>query len=380
MTKQLFWRLAEDVLVRIFWPILFLFPVVACQPANFTDWRRELFAETPVTQNQTKMISMRNDNSEEVQKISGIGFDGSGDGRQHFRIDKITVGDRPVSSKDIVIPPGSSLNIQMTYEPRSLETTNADFGGWITTSEPAPFVPHKPGEEPEAPEEPEAIHRALLIAVYETPKSGVSQIELVGRAVPGPNGEVSLPEAGTGICESGPGRACFTGIFSMDIPDLFTEGPVEEELIGPIRFAMEGGIASLNMSDLPPILIVLRGNGPGEPLEGQPVSSVSIIVKGVSGVTAQGTFDGSRLELSDLGFRIQVVVGEITREMMTNINPIVDFTLENLRLTTEEPLVDGQMTLLIDTTLSDNPSGNPIFDEFFGNKQILVRFRGNLAQ
>ena len=355
-------------------PFLLLF--FDCSPSNFSAWRVENFEATPITQSETKTISLRNEN-DAVQKVT-VGFDGSGDGHQHFSIDKVAVGDRTVGLKDIVIPPGSSLNVQVTYEPKDLETTKADFGGWVT-GQPDQFVPYKPGEEPKGPEKTEAVHRVVLLAVYEAPQSGITQIELVGKAVAGPNGEVSLPQSGSGECAAGQGIACFSGNFSMDIPKLFTTGPIENPLAGSIRFAIQGSDASLDMENLPPILIILKGNGPGEPLEGQPVSAVSIVIKGVQGVTAHGTFDGSQLELSGLSFRIQVVVGEITQDDIPNINPIVDFSLENLTLTTEEPFTDGRITLKIDNTLSEKPSGNPIFDEFLGGKNIIVRFKGNLS-
>lgn len=362
--------------MRIFQILFFLF-LSACQTSNFATWRVETFDATPITRSETRILSLRNDSTEEVQKLLGVGFDGSGDGREHFRIDKASVGSRTVALKEIVVPPGSSLNIQVTYEPRDLETTKADFGGWVTGEEER-FVPYKPGEEPKPKEMLEAIHRVVLLAVYESPRGGISQIELVGEAVPGPNGEIAVSPEGGGDCETGGGIACLTGLFSMDIPDLFTTGPIENELSGPIAFSIDGGSASLRMENMPPILIVLKGNGPGEPLEGQPVSSASIIIRGVQGVTGEGTFDGSQLELTGLGFRIQVVIGEVATEDLANINPIVDFTLEDLTLTTEEPFTDGRMTLKIDTTLPEKPSGNPIFDEFLGNKQIVVRFSGTL--
>ncbi|MBI4124366.1 MAG: hypothetical protein HY466_00350 [Deltaproteobacteria bacterium] len=351
--------------------------LAACQPANFSQWRQETFDSTPITTSQSKTISLQNENGEAVQKLSGVGFDGTGDGHEHFRIEKVLVGQRLVGQKDIIVPPGSTLNIQLTYEPRNLETTRADFGGWVT-GEPEKFVPYNPDDPPPPPDNDRAIHRVVLLAAYEEPKSGLTMVELVGEAVPGPNGEVSLPEAGISACEAEAGTACFEGNFSMDIPALFTTGPVEDQLAGPIRFAIQGGAASLRMDDVPPILIILKGNGPGEPLEGQPVSAVSIIIKGVQGVAAEGSFDGSRLELAGLSFRILVVVGEISQEDISGLNPIVDFTLEDLVLTTEEPFVDGQITLKIDTTLSQAPSGNPIFDEFLGEKQIIVRFQGQL--
>lgn len=341
---------------------------LSCSPSNFTSWQMEKFEETPVTQSTAKMISLRNDGSSGVQTLLGIGFDGTGDGKQHFHIDKVMVGTRVVGLKNIVVPPSSSVNVQITYEPRDLKTTKADFGGWVTG-----------GEDSKSEASPQVFHRAVLLAVYESPKGGIAQIELVGKALPGPNGEISLPEAGVGPCEVQEGVACFTGKFSIDIPKLFTTGPREEALAGPIRFYIAGSMASLRMEDIPPIILVLEGNGPGEPLEGQPVSAVSIVIRGVPGVEAQGSFDGSRMELQGFSFRVQVVVGVLNPEQVANISPIVDFTLEKLAMTTEEPYTNGPITLRVDTTLSSKPSGNPIFDEFLGEAQVIVRFKGNLG-
>lgn len=366
--------------MRIYRNIVWTFAalVLGCQPANFSQWRTEAFGETPITQSETKTLSLRNESGKSVQKLLGVGFDGSGNGRAHFRIDKVMVGTKVVGLKAIVIPPGSALNIQMTYQPRDLETTQADFGGWVT-GEPERFIPHHPDQPPEPKTTEEAIHRVVLLAVYETPQSGMTMIQLVGKAVPGPNGEISLPETAEGECETGGDTVCFTGTFALDIPDLFTAGPIEENLLGPIPFILTDGLAQLRMETMPPILIVLKGNGPGEPLEGQPINAASIIIRGVPGVVAEGSFDGSRLELNDLSFRILVVVGEVSPEQIAGANPIVDFSLEGLTLTTVEPYTDGHIQLLIDTTLSENPSGNPIFDEFLGGKQIQVQFSGLLA-
>ncbi len=366
---------------KIITPAIFLFLASfqwGCQPANFTAWQQEKFDKTPITESQTKTISLRNNNSQDVEKLLGVGFDGSSDGRVHFSIDKVMVGTRTVGTKNIIVPPGSSLNIQITYKPRNLDTTQASFGGWVTGEEPR-FNPYKPGEEPPPPDHSEATHRVVLLAVYESPQSGISQIELVGEAVPGPNGEISLPESGASDCQPGGETACFTGDFSIDIPKIFTTGPQQTPLAGPIRFSISDGI-KLDMTDLPPIVFVLKGNGPGEPLEGQPIGAVSIVIRGVEGVQASGTFDGSQIEMQDLAFRIQVVIGEIGPEDALGIAPVVDFTIDKLSMTTEEPLTDGKITLMIDKTLSQNPSGNPIFDDFFGGVQILVRFKGNLTQ
>lgn len=354
-----------------------LWAASGCQTSQFTSWQTEEFNTVPITESVTRTITFRNQNNLEEQKLLGIGFDGSGDGRMHFRIDKVMVGSRAVGQKEIIVPPGSSLNFQVTYQPRNLDTTKADFGGWVTGEEKR-FVPYKPGEKDPNVQPPKAIHRALLMAVYEHPKSGIAQIELIGTAVEGPNGEIALPDIGAGECETGGGTACFSGNFSIDIPQLFKTGPIEEPLVGPIRLSVSGSNMTLRMEDMPPVVLVLRGNGPGEPLQGQPVSAVSIIIRGVRGEEAAGTFDGSRLDLQNLSFRIQVVVGEITPKDVAGVSPIVDFQLGGLTLTTEEPFTDGNITLLIDTTLSEKPSGNALFDDFLGNTQILVRFRGLL--
>lgn len=360
--------------------ILSLLAAAACNtaPSQFSSWQFQEFDVVPITGSQTKTISLRNENTVEDQKLLGVGFDGSAKGGGNFHIDKVSVGDRIIGLKNIIVPPGSSLNIQVTYRPRSLETTRADFGGW-STGRPERFVPHKPGEEPPLPDTSKAVHRAVLLAVYDIPKPGLTQIELVGEAVVGPQGEISLPEAGTGPCEAGGGVACFTGDFSIDIPKFFTEGGRAFPLSGPIRFGIADGRAVLRMDDLPPILFPLKGNGPGEPLEGQPVSAVTIIIKGISGSEAAGIFDGSRIELQNVGVRVQVVVGEIDPKDIATLSPLVDFNLEKLLLTTEEPFTDGNLTMKIDTTLSQNPSGNPIFDQFLGGAKIIVRFRGQLS-
>ncbi|MDO8528133.1 MAG: hypothetical protein Q7T03_10680 [Deltaproteobacteria bacterium] len=363
--------------LRAYSILLLLFAATACEPKNFTAWQTEDFDNVPITQSVTRTISLRNPSAKDVQTLLGIGFDGASDGKENFRIDSVTVGTRLVGQKDIVVPPGSSVNIQVTYEPRNLNITHADYGGWITGETPR-FKPYKPGEAPPAPDLSIAVQRVVLLAVYDVPHTGITQIELIGHAIPGPNGELSLPEGGVGECEAGGGIGCFTGNFSIDIPKLFTTGPQETPLVGPIRFSV-GDIASLRMGDMPPMVLPLKGNGPGEPLEGQPVSAVSIIIRGAPDVTATGTFNGSLMELQDLSFRVQVVVGEVDAKDVAGVTPLVDFTIDKLKMTTEEPLTDGNITMKIGTTLAQNPSANPIFDKFLGGVEIIVRFKGKLS-
>ena len=92
-------------------------------------------------------------------------------------------------------------------------------------------------------------------------------IELVGGAVPGPDGEIAAVGVG-GIsdseCVASGSRACFFGTFSIELPSLMSSGPMEVPMPGAIPFTIEDGVAGLNMDEFPPVLIMLKGNGPGD--------------------------------------------------------------------------------------------------------------------
>jgi len=357
---------------------ILLWGLTACSGSQFTKYDQELFDEVPLSLSESKQVILKNPSDTQVQKILGIGFGAGTNKEGHFRIDRVLVGSRPVGLKDITLPPGSALNIYLTYEPRDLETTRANFAGW-STGVPARFEPYRPGQEPAALEKQKAIHRTVLLVVYEEPQGGVQEIELVGQAIVGPNGEVALPDEGGGPCVAEGTTACFVGTFTINIPKMFATGPMELEMSGPVRFSISGGDVSLRMDDFPFVVIPIQGNGPGEPLEGQPVDSVTIVISGERAVTATGTFDGSHLDLNDAAFRVRVVVGEIQPEdVVAGLSPIVDFNIEKMHISTTEPFINGQITLEIDTQLSSQPSGNPIFDEFLGNAEIHVTMSGEL--
>lgn len=347
-----------------------------CSGGSFSGYQQEFFDETQITGETTKDIVIGNADNMEEQHLRGINFDKGSNADGHFRIDSIKVGQTVVGMTDVIIPPQSALVVSVSYIPLNLETTAADYGGWETGLDDR-WIP-KPLEDIEDGEEgaPSAIHRSLLQAVYDKPQSGIVYVELVGNAVPGPEGEIVAGGPG-GPCEPGDGVACYTGGFAMDIPGLFPGGAKDLEFGGPIRFGITGGQANMRMDDFPPVLMYLRSSEIPELPSGV---SASLIISGVPGEVAEGTFDGSRLSLSGVDFRVRVVLGELATDDVTpGLVAIVDFTIDDLELTTTEPLSGGAITMRIETTLGEQPSGNALFDQFLTGAKIIAIMRGNLA-
>lgn len=353
----------------------------ACTGSQFSGWQQEVFDETGVTESISREIIIGNAETMEEQHLRGINFDKGSNAAGHFRIESVKVGSAAAGVSDVIIPPGSALVVKVSYSPQNLETTAADYGGWVTGREER-WIPRTAEElEEEAAREraraaEPAIHRALLQAVYDKPRAGILFVELVGTAVPGPGGETEAGGPG-GTCMPGDGIACYTGGFAMDIPKLAAGGPQDLELTGPIRFGIAGGAAELRMDDFPPVLMYLRSS---EIAELPPGITASLIISGVPGEVAEGTFDGSRLNLKGVDFRVRVVLGEIQPEDVTpGLVAIVDFTIDDLELTTTEPLSGGAITLHIETSLGDAPSGNALFDQFLSGAKVIVIMQGNLA-
>ena len=321
-----------------------------------------------------KTVLIGNPDMAEEQHIRGIGFDKGSNAAGHFRIDSIKVGEQSVGTTDIIIPPGSALAITITYEPLNLETTFANYGGW-ETGRPHRWIPHKPGDEPKK-EKDVAIHRAILQATYDIPRPGIVQIELVGQAIVGPNGEISAGGK-PGECTPGNGVACYTGGFSIDIPKLYSGGARDLELTGAVKFSITGGEATLRMDDFPPALMILRSSEIPQLPSGV---TGTLIVSGALGKTAAGTFDGSRITLKDVAFRIRFVLGEVTADDITpGMAAMIDFEIPNLEIDTIEPLVSGSITLHLETTLTDAPSGNELFDQFLSKAKVVLVMKGQLS-
>jgi hypothetical protein len=362
------------MLCAVFLLLTSVFWLLSCEGDQFSAYRVEKFETTPITMSSQKAVYISNPDSEKEQHIRAIGFDKGSNAAGHFRIDSVKVGTESVGSKDIVVPPGSSLTIMVTYSPLNLETTFANYGGW-ETGRPRTWIPYKPGEEPKE-EEDKAIHRAILQLSYDYPAGGIVQVELVGFAVPGPNGEVSAGGM-PGECTPGNGVACYTGGFSIDIPQLYSGGPRDLELGGAIKFTISGGEITMRMDDFPPAIMILRSTEIPELPNGV---TGTLIVSGAQGKTAAGTFDGSRITLNDAAFRIRFVLGEITVDDVTpGMAAMIDFEVPGLTITTTEPLVQGVITMHLETTLSDAPSGNELFDQFLSNANVIVVMKGNLS-
>ncbi len=354
--------------------------LLSCSGDQFASWRVEDFEVTPITMQDQKIIFIQNPDQEKEQHIRGIGFDRGSNAAGHFRINAVELSGQNVGQQDIVVPPGGSLAIHSTYEPQNLETTFANYGGW-ETGRPQRWIPASPEEveqrmEEQEQAEREAIHRSILQATYDYPQEGVVQIELVGFARPGPNGEV-IAGAMPGECTPGSGIACYSGGFAIDIPQLYAGGPRDLDLAGDVKFKINGSEVSIDMEDFPAALMVLRSEEIPELPSGV---TATLIISGSEDVTATGTFDGSRINLEGVSFRVRFVLGELSPEDVTaGVAAMVDFDIPNLKLTTTEPYSQGNITMHLDTTLSDSPTGDALFDQFLSNANVIVFMKGQFS-
>ena len=349
--------------------------LVGCSGSGqFVGWQTEDFETTPVTENITKSFILGNASQEQEQHVRAIAFDRGSNAAGHYRIERLMVGEREVEYSDIVIPPGSALTVTVTYAPLNLETSVASYGGWVT-GERKRWIPKHPDEVGQEEEEP-PIHRALIEAVYDYPREGIFYVQLVGEAEPGPNGET---EAGGAFatCTPGGGVACYTGGFALDIPQLAPGGPKPLELTGPIRIGISGGSATMRMDDFPFAVMYLRSEEIPQLPSGV---TATLVLSGAPGYEATGTFDGMRLTLDGVAFRIRVALGELTVDQIRQgISALVDFELTDLEITTISPLTQGEITLHMETTLANNPSGNELFDQFLSGATIIAIMEGELA-
>lgn len=377
----------------------------------FYDYQREFFEITPVTGATERMVKLVNPHDDAPQHIQAIGFDGGGNQGGHFTLRGARMGGKELPLHDLSIPAGGALELRVEYRPNDLTTTVADFGG-IESGQPVRYTPKKPeprtddgvpggavgaaaqllddtaATDDDTAEESgaEAIHRALLVVTYDHPREGVMQLELVGSAIPGPNGELSAPVgggsgggggAGESTCAAGGQTACFAGDFAIELPGIM-QGAVAVELASPWAITLDGASATVDMAQFPVALIVVEGNGPGEPLEGKPISALSIAISGDDESTATGSFDGSNLELTGVGFRIRIYLSKISLADVGTTTTTVDFRVTNLTIITAAPFQDGTITLEATTTLGPSPSGNQLVDPFLAGANVVVRMTGTL--
>lgn len=335
-----------------------------------------VFSETKLTQSRTTTVELANPSSTEEQRVDFAGFEPSSNQGGNFRIEKIEVGNRSVSPSDIIIPPKSVLKITVTYAPLNLETTQAEYAGW-ETGQPTRWTP-QPVDEARAHQQdaegPGAIHRAILQLIYDHPKPGIVYVQLIGEALPSPTGETAVGGK-RGECTPGNSFACYTGGFAIDIPELLPSGPQDLVMTGMIPIDLRNG-AQIRMDDFPVVLMYLRSTEIPQLPSGV---TATMIITGAPGKVAQGSFDGTRLTISGVAFRIQVVLGELQPEDVTpGMAAIVDFVIDNMEITTTEPLNQGNITLHLETQLSQAPSGNELFDQFLANAHVTVFMQGQL--
>ena len=347
--------------------------LVGCsEDDQFSKWETRTFQKTRVTESSMLEVLIANASDSDEQHVTAIALNQGADPSGHFQIMSVKVGNREVDLNDIVIPPSGKLKVTLGYAPLNMITSVADYGNWETGQAPR-WVP---GQSENASNKSEAIHRAVLQLSYDYPNDGLLFIQIVGLATPGPNGETDAG-GGAGECYPGGGVACYSGGFAIDIPSLYSTGPKDLELTGAIKFQIQGGNVTLDMNNFPPVLMYLRSEEIPQLPSGV---TATLIISGSPDELASGTFDGSRLELSDVSFRARVVLGEVIQENVTpGMSAMVDFTISGLEMTTISQLENGKITLHMETTLPDSPSNNPLFDEFLSSAQIIVIMNGQLA-
>ena len=108
--------------------------------------------------------------------------------------------------------------------------------------------------------------------------------------------------------------------------------------------------------------------------------TATLVLSGAPGYEATGTFDGLRLNLEGAVFRVRVALGELAVDQVRQgISALVDFELTDLEITTINPLTQGEITLRMETTLPNNPSGNELFDQFLSGATVIGIMQGELA-
>lgn len=353
-----------------------MFLVGCSSNSQFSGWQTEEFDRTPITESVTQTFMLGNPSSDTEQHVRAIAFDRGSNAAGHFRIESIQVGALEVEADDIVVPPESPLKITVTYTPKNMETSIASYGGWITGEEER-WTPKHPDDVDKALEKDEvAIHRSLLLATYDHPQEGIFYVQLVGEAEEGPNGE---DESGGGFasCEPGGGTACYTGGFAIDIPQLAPGGPKALELTGPIKLAINGSSVKMYMDEFPNAIMYLRSEEIPQLPSGV---TATLVLSGSEGVEAEGTFDGSRVTIDGVSFRIRVTLGEVTAEQIrSGISALIDFDVADLQITTIVPFDAGDITMHMETVLPENPSGNELFDQFLTGAEIIAIMEGELS-
>lgn len=341
--------------------------------SQFTGWQTEVFDATRVTEAKVRTVVFANPSEDSDQHIRAIAFDRGSNAAGHFRMDKITVGTKVVTPIDIVVPPSSKVAVSISYSPQNLEITKATYGGW-TTGEEERWIPKNP-EDVEGELVKTIVQRAVIEVVYDYPKEGIYYVQVVGEALPGPHGE---KEAGGAFatCTPGGGVMCYEGGFSLDIPALAPGGPKPLEITGPIKFLASDGTLTLRMDDFPYVIYYLRSTEIPQLPSGV---TATLVISGAADSEATGSFDGARIMMKGVDFRIRVTLGELSIDQIKQgMSAMVDFVISDLEITTIKPLDQGAITMRLETTLPQNPTGNELFDQFLSGVKIVGVMEGKI--
>lgn len=379
--------------MRIFrfigWLELALALAACSQRLPFSEYQRTEFAQTAVTQSTTRVIRLENPSSIQPQHVRSIAFDAGGNPGGNFQLSKVVVGGRAVAPRDIIVPANGVLELHLLYAPRSLETTQATFGG-VESGAPPRIAPQAPAEKSvragqaaafgmqrllggKAAAVPLALHRGLLVMTYDQPNEGLLQLELVGTAALGPNGEVAI--SGAGECVVDGSTACFSGVLRITMPGV-VDTAQETELSGKWALQIDAGTVRADMARFPVALFVISGDQLPSSL---PVAALSIAISGDDKTVAEGTFDGQSLQIERAAFRARIYTQAETVESIADKAALIDFVIPDITITTASPLDGNQIMLAVDTTLGPNPTGVPLGDQALGGKQIKVEIAGTLA-
>ena len=278
--------------------------------------------ETPTCVAQSKTFQIRNQNSEEPQRVQGVmfelgtnDFDSKGhkpdtllpgeDYFQYFKVEEVSVGKVVKSAvgnlvEEILLPPGGVMSVKVSYNPRV-----------VTTGE--------------------GYHNTYLDVVLNGPKLGVMQIELRGKA----------PTATEGCGETQGDLKKFKvtkvkiQIEDVDQPNI----PVQEStnITESFQFAVEGSTARISKQDFP----------------GIPVKTPSGEVTAVlADQTFEGTFDGAKLEFSEITLS---VLGSLEVKGKLTTGTVDISSADGSLSVTGSDLAGGKMKLVFGAVLPDNP-------------------------
>ncbi len=133
----------------------------------------------------------------------------------------------------------------------------------------------------------------------------------------------------------------------------------------------------MRMEEFPLVIYILKSSDIPQLPSG---TSATLVISGALGEEATGTFDGARLALKGVAFRVRIALGELgIDQIKQGIPALIDFVMSDLEIKTIKPLDQGAITLHMETSLPQNPSGNQLFDQFLSGAQIIAVMEGKLV-